>query len=364
MFNVNRHFFVLLMLMALISCKRAPVSPTTIAISPAKTEVQMQTITQLPPNRTVHVAVDSLGNVFYTIETDSGHDGMVVVSQSGIPRATQLTSENILAALGETVGGNGAIQSIVPATDGSIFFYFVGGKGKSVRACIGQYRLAGEIVRILFDTQMLLDKSEMGQSIDLARGTLLLAQHVVYLFLRHSDSAVILNFSLTGSASLSRMTTPIRLDNQPLDLTRDQYDLFKGWGDNLLLMDKSVGQLLEINMTSGAAKSRINLAGLPRDLSSPIASATDHLIVFASNSEPLDVDQNDLSIRPALKISYPALLQISGNDITGIGRDDLHAYGGFPIYAMRVHEIVTAPDGSLIAYDMSSGLLMQLRLSQ
>ena len=362
---LHRLNFILLVL-ALASCNRAP-APTTVAALPAKPVAEIHSITQLPPNRNVHVAVDSLGNIFYTIESDSGHDGAIVVGDTGIPRATQLTSENILAAMGETVGGNGTIQDLSPGPDGTIFFYFIGGKGKVLRACIGQYSLRGQYIRILFDTPQLTEKSEMGESIALARGSILPIGSQVCLFLRHSDSAVLLTFDARGmvapALNLTRVPTAVHTQEQPIDLTRDQYDLFSPGDGSLLLLDRLTTQFWTINLATGVATPRISLIGLPREMSAPISTQPKQLTMFVADSEPNEADMSDIPNPNLPKTIYPALLQINGTELSAIGRDDLHAYGGFPTYAIRIHEMVIAPDGSLIAYDLSSGLLMRLRIT-
>ncbi|HEY1628954.1 MAG TPA: hypothetical protein VGF52_03790, partial [Tepidisphaeraceae bacterium] len=346
----------ILLVLLLASCKRVPAAPPTTVALPTKTIVELHSITQLPPNRIVHVAVDTLGNIFYTIETDDAHDGVIVVGETGIPRATQLTSDNILAAMGETVGGSGTIQDLIPGPGGVIYFYFIGGKGKSLRACVGQYRLRGETIRILFDTQQLMDQSQMGESIVLARGSLLANGAQIFLLLRHTDAAVILSFDARGSAApsvnLSRVLPTISAEDQKFDLVQDQYSLFGSAAGNLLLLDKSSGQLWTVDSTSGFAKPAISLAGLPRDLSKPIAGR-DQITFFAADSERIETDMSDLHARTLPKAVYPALLRIDGDQVSAISRDDLRAWGGFPIYAMRVHELAPAPDGSLIAYDLS-----------
>src|SRR5689334_4362325 len=98
---------IAIILAGLIGCDRAaPSSAKPVTLS-KRTFVQIEPITQLTPNRVAHVAYDRQGRVLYTIETAEGSDGVISVSESGIPRATRLTSANILAALGETVGGTG-----------------------------------------------------------------------------------------------------------------------------------------------------------------------------------------------------------------------------------------------------------------
>jgi hypothetical protein len=363
---MRRRLIFASLVLCLASCKRAPDPPPASVALPAKKIVEMQSITQLPPNRIVHVTADTLGNILYTYETDDAHDGVIIVGEAGIPRATQLTSDNILAAMGETVGGSGTIQDLAPGPGGTIFFYFIGGKGKNLRACIGQYQTRHQHIQILFNAQQLMDESQMGDSIVLARGTFLSAGRQLDLFLRHSDAAAILSFDSRGAAApsldLSRVLSSISAEDQHFDLTQDQYALFGSASGNLLLFDKSSGQLWTIDSLSGMAKPLVSLAGVPRDLSEPVA-AKDQITIFAADSEPIETDMGDLEARARPKAVYPAILRINGNQISVIARDDLHAWGGFPTYAMRVHELVPAQDGSFIAYDLSSGLLMRLRIT-
>ena len=161
--------------------------------------------------------------------------------------------------------------------------------------------------------------------------------------------------------ALSKSLPAIHADDQTIDLTRDQYDLFGGWGDNFLLLDKSQGQLLQADPATGAVKSRINLAGLPRAMSTPVVGKENHLTIFAADTEVIET--GDLSNRELPHIAYPGLLDLAGNDISAIGRDDLQVYGGFPTYAIRIAELIAAPDGGWIGYDSSSGLLMRLRIT-
>ena len=87
-------------------------SGTSVSL-PTRTIAEFKPLTQLLHNQLAHVTCDSLGNVFYTTETQKGQDVLFVITDTGIPRATQLTSANILAAMGETVGGSGSIQDVV-----------------------------------------------------------------------------------------------------------------------------------------------------------------------------------------------------------------------------------------------------------
>ncbi|HMB95638.1 MAG TPA: hypothetical protein VKK61_06325, partial [Tepidisphaeraceae bacterium] len=132
---------------------------------------------------------------------------------------------------------------------------------------------------------------------------------------------------------------------------------------SLLLLDRLTTQFWTINLATGVATPRISLIGLPREMSAPLSTQPKQLTMFVADSEPNEADMSDIPNPNLPKTIYPALLQINGTQLSAIGRDDLHAYGGFPTYAIRIHEMVIAPDGSLIAYDLSSGLLMRLRIT-
>src|SRR4051794_37791825 len=69
-----------LLLMGMVAgCDRAPSSSAPGVALPGKPIADLTPLTQLDANRTVHVAVDALGNVFYSVETDNGADGAIVV---------------------------------------------------------------------------------------------------------------------------------------------------------------------------------------------------------------------------------------------------------------------------------------------
>ncbi len=107
------------LMMIVTGCDRSPRSGPSVTL-PGKRVAEFRQLTQLPHNASVHIAIDTLGNLFYVTERDDGQDAAFVVSESGIPRQTQLTAANILAAMGESVGGRGNIQDLVAGPDGTI----------------------------------------------------------------------------------------------------------------------------------------------------------------------------------------------------------------------------------------------------
>jgi hypothetical protein len=345
-------------------CKR----PGATVILPKKTVAELRSVSQLVPNRTVHVAADPSGKVYYIVETSDAADGVLVVDESGIPRATQLTSANILAAMGESFGGTGSIQSLVAGTDGTLWFYFNGGKGRRVRACVGQFVPRLESISIVFDTKALTDLSGMGDSLPLARGTLIPCPGRVYLLLRHADAWSLFHFAnvrraLNTEFKLVCPFTKIWEQDRALDITRTNYELSAGEGDALLLMDRNEGSVWSID-AAGRALPRIALTGLPREVSNPLVLKDGMLMFFAAESEPFNAEVSQL-MRPRIaETIFPALLRIKGDDVKAIGRSDLRPVGNLPVYAMRIRELSPQDSESWVGYDQSSGQLVQIKLME
>jgi hypothetical protein len=352
-----------------VGCDRSPKSGPSVML-PGKRVAELRQLTQLPHNATVHIAIDTLGNLFYVTERDDGQDAAFVVSESGIPRQTQLTAANILAAMGESVGGRGNIQDLVPGPDGTIYFYFSGAKGSSIRTAVGVYSRRNESIALAFNQSQLAAASGMGDSIGVARGSLVaMNSQQMGLLLRHSDGWAFLNFSTQyprGGVDL-RLSQPFRnvmLESESINLSRRQYELSSGIEGNLLLSDHSTGAIWQLNPATGQAKIHTYLTALPRDVSTPLVINKDHLLLFIADSEPLEADVNITMRRQLPQTSFPALVEIASTNFTAIGREEFRAPGGFPVYTMRIHQLVLAPDGAYIGYDLASGQLMKIRVTE
>lgn len=358
----------LLTLTVLIAgCGRSKDPSGGSSAQPAKRVVQLQPIAQLPPGRTVHVAVDPRGNIFYVVETEQQQDGVLMVGSGGIPRATQLTSANILAAMGQTVGGAGNIQSLVASPEGGLFFSFIGGKGRAIYACVGHFNSRQQTMRILFGTDQLKTATGFGDSLAIARTTLVPMKDRIGLFVRHMDNWVFFSFDavLRGPAfepKLVRGFTKVQADEMEIKLSNDRYELSGGPGASLLLMDRVTGLLWQVDPVKGMGVFRLLLRGLPRELSTPLAIDNDRLLMFAADSELIDADVNEVLFSQIPQTAYPALLEITDKKISAIGRQDLRAPAGFPVHWLMIRQLLACPDGSLVGYDRASGMLMRITL--
>jgi hypothetical protein len=335
---------------------------------PKKTVAQITSIAQLPPHRTTHVAVDTAGRVYYSVESDAGYDGVLAIDDRGLPRATQLTSAKVLVEMGESFGGTGSIHDLVGGPDGTLWFYFSGGKGRRVRACVGQFIPRLESISIIFDTKALTDLSGMGDSLALARGTLAAAGPRAWLLLRHSDAWSMFHFPNQRRARnidfvLTCPFTKIWDVDRPIDMTRNRYELSSGADDGLLLMDRQDGNLWTLD-AAGRALPRLALTGLPSELSNPLDMKDGGLMFFAAESDVYAADVGHVVRGRMPAASLPALLQIKGDNLKTIGREDLQAPGSLPVYAMRIRQLVAAPDGSWVGYDPPSGHIVRIRLTE
>jgi hypothetical protein len=437
-------------------CDRSPPAPAAgSAATPDDTavarHVQVESLAQALPKRITHLCADGRNTLYWTQETEAansagGGDVMFTLADasapasgvgtvaSELPRATALTTFNILAAIqgsGFRVQGSGkqkpggTIQSICAGPDGEVYFYFVGGVGNVTQACLGRFDPRGggggggpgaESIRILADTRQLAEATGRGASLELARGTLL-AQKLggerasrtsrVLLFLRHTDGRAIFAFeprrlgSSGGTLDLS-LSKPQgfsevrRADtNEPIDLTREDCDLSAGIGDELLVTDRRLGALYRVD-SLGKATLLASLVGLPEGVTTPTV-VNDDLFAQASSSRATTAESfkgcallfapdgnaidPPISARPDpahVRLNPPGLLSFSPAAGTWLAVDqsDLHAPGEITVQALRLTQLVPIGVGSwagtpnspvqtraaFVAYDMSSGLLVRVRL--
>src|SRR5687767_1547330 len=198
--------------------------------------VQFRTLTQLLPNRKTHLAVDRLGQIFWVQESENQQDVLFVIGDGGIPRATRLTSANILdalAAAGDGAGdgpAGGTIRDIATG-EGGVFFFFYGYKGNTPKACLGLYQPQAGRIRVLASTAALGKASGMGRSLELARASLASSDQTIYLWLRHSDASIFFAFEPRALV----LSTPMELrepfaevvseEGRPLPLARVECEM-------------------------------------------------------------------------------------------------------------------------------------------
>ena len=88
--------------------------------------------------------------------------------------------------------------------------------------------------------------------------------------------------------------------------------------------------------------------------------------MFAGNGQPIGPNNIEDTNQPTLPtIAYPAMLVFDGDRLTTIGRDDILAYPGFPIFGVRFYELIPYPgEGGWVSYDAGSGELLRLTVRE
>ncbi len=267
-------------------------------------------------------------------------------------------------------GGRGHILDVAAGSDGEIYFYFYGQLARQSLAAFGRYVPATNKIQILADTSVLEDASGMGLSLPLARATVVTDGRFVWLWLRHTDIWAVLRFDPSKLPTLG-MVTPVKafkkvtLDGRPIDLKHDEYSLSAGPDQNLFLVDPVEGRLLKIS-PDGIATVAQSLVGLPGLLSTPAVDAKGQILLFAANVDPIKPAKlEDINRTPPPPVAYPAMLVFGDKGLIDIARDDIIAYPGFPVFGMRLSELIPDPtSGGWVSYDAGSGEVLLLKIKE
>ena len=361
---------LLLGLLSAAGCNRQPAAATAPAAgtSSAAPELAIEPLSPLLPNRATHLAWTAQGNLYWSQESDDGHDRLFVMGSDGVPQATQLSSQSIADALGAD-SGRGNIQSLCAGPGQEIYFYFHGESAGRALAALGRFAPDSSEIRILCDTAALERSTGMGESIALARGAMAGGGSEIWLRIHHTDAACMFRFDPRAvlpdaPLELHKAFDAIRLENVPAPFTDDQQRIAPDGEGSFLLLDPAHARLLRVDM-NGTATSILSLLGLPGALSTPAMDPQGRIVLFDADSTPLAAT-NPADTRKTwrLDISWPALLMLnSRGTMTAISRDHFQTPPGIAAFGMKITELIAAPAGSapsFIGYDSHSGQVLRL----
>src|ERR1700722_12754025 len=104
---------------------------------PPSVRLEITAVTSLTPHRPTLLTINLRGTIYWLRHTPAGgNDVLFVLDSNGIPTATDVTTQHVLAALGAP-GGSGSFHSLCVIGDGTLYFYFEGGLGDQILACVG-----------------------------------------------------------------------------------------------------------------------------------------------------------------------------------------------------------------------------------
>ncbi len=347
-----------------IACDR-PAPRVVDATAPSKPIFELTPLAQLKPAPRTHLAVDTSDRIYFSQESVDGRDSVFLLDPGGVPKLTGLTSDAVQRTLGIGTDARGNIQTIVGGGDGAIYFYFSGGTRREAASAIGRYMIAADSVQIVADTARISEVSDMRAALALARGRFISGQPL-RLVLRHPDDVTIISIEPDANTSLASTRPVINDQVGPIRLTNEAVDLSLGTAGMYWVLDRGEGFLYFTDAT-GFAHSAMALLGFPKLMSRPVVMPDSRLVMVFASSDPLRpplgvVDPIPVESR-ADNLTFPAFMIRRDDQTIFIQRDDIRAPAGYPVYSLRIDELVPMNRrGHFIAFDHGSGQIVRLRL--
>jgi hypothetical protein len=346
--------------LTIVGCDREP-PPAPAAKRAPTLGVEIQRVTPLPPDRRTHIAPNGKGQAFWVQEAEGGgRETVFAISDGGLPVATKFANVTVLETLGKT-DARGSIQSLAVGPDGKLYFYFSGGSKRQLIAVFGYFALETGQVQILADTVALASGSRLGDSLALARGSIVRVSDVLWLWLRHDDGYALLSLDVMRSGSALRQTfETVRSNGEEVRLTSATEDLACGPGNSLVYLQRPTARLWKIGPL-GEATQLTELGDPPSTLSTPALDEGGRLVCFAPDTAVV----TDLSSLPTTHpaTEYPALMILDPDNRqrTLLGRNTFGVPDKINLRTLAPPQLVRDRAGWL-AYDPPTGELLRLRL--
>jgi len=359
----------LVIFMTAIACgcdRQPPAQTPPTAQKPASgMAVEIQGVTPLLPDRRTHVAPTGTGQIFWVQESPDagGRETVFSLTEGGLPGATAFSNTAVLEAMGEREGGRGSLQSLAIGPEGDAYFFFAGQTRRKLLAALGAFSPATGQTRILADAAALRDASGMGNTLALARGSILRGTGPrTWLWLRHDHGFVLLSLETGPSGpALRRVFDRVRpADNETLDLVSSRDDLLSS-GDGWVYLDRTRGRLWRIG-PMGEATTLADVSDLPRAVSAPATDERGRLTLFAPDGPPFVEPPDEPAAAPAPQaIDLPAWVTLDADRRTVLARSKFRAPSKFNLRALAFPEIVR-DRSSWLGYDTQTGELLRIRV--
>ena len=352
----------LMMLLTILGCDREPPAPAPTVKRAASLGVDIQRVTPLSPDRRTHIAPNGKGQAFWVQEAEGGgRETVFAISEGGLPVATKFANTTAPEAMAKAdVRGN--IQSLAVGPDGKLYFFFSGGSKRQLVAAFGYFAPETGKVQILADTTALATESRLGDSLALARGSIVRAGDVLWLWLRHDDGYALLSLDISRIGSGLRQTfETVRSNGEELRLTSAGEDLASGPGNSLVFMQRATARLWRIN-SLGEASLLTELGEVPATMSTPALDERGRLIFFVPEAA-IVTEQSLLPAATQPATEYPAMMILEADNPqrTLLGRNAFNVPDKINLRALALPRLFR-DRGGWLAYDPPTGELLRLRL--
>ncbi|MDB5321440.1 MAG: hypothetical protein JWN40_3071, partial [Phycisphaerales bacterium] len=211
------------------------------------------------------------------------------------------------------------------------------------------------------DTAALARDSRLGDSLALARGSIVRVGEILWLWLRHDDAYALLSLDVTRSGSVLRQTfeTVRTTGGEELRLISSTEDLARAPGNSLLYLDRRTARLWKIGPL-GEATPLADVGDPPATLSAPSLDDRGRLVMFAPDP-PMPAEQPLIpATRPTT--DYPALIILDADgQRTLLGRNTFAAPDKINIRTLAPPQLFRDRAGWL-AYDPQTGELLRIKL--
>jgi hypothetical protein len=370
-----RRIIGLMTFLLVCGCDRNPApSDTTPSADEAPKSVEIRPITPLLPRLLTHFSVDSKGNLYWLQESDppaAGGDLVFLIGVGGVPQTLEaLSVGNLLDKLG-LHGATGAIHSLAIGPDDALYLLFIGSHGPAPVYFVAQYIPASHGLRIVADTQRLMQESGLGVSLALARGSLLSSATDLWLWVRHTDGYALLKLESHADTEM----TIHRLQPQPPSEARnwrlngEAEQLSAGMHGVLYFVEPDHATLWRID-PDGSVSAVLSLEGLPQAATPPAEIEGRLFMVFGDSPRfafASSVDQQELGDSSKRIAEFPAVLVYSPLDHKSnyFYRSHLIAPESMPLQTLDPRQLtVDVANNTLVTFDAGTGELLRLRFSR
>lgn len=364
-----RLLYYTLIALFLAGCDRAPLPPST---RPPRAVVEVRPLTPLLPRLATHLAVDSHANVYWNQESDPplpGGDLTFVMGQGGVPQSIAALQVDHLLATVHLSGHNGAIRSLAVGPDDALYVLFIVSRGPTLVFDVLRYVPSTGRLAIVLDTQHVMDASGLGQSLALAKGSLLGTRSNLWLWVRHTDGNAILKLTQSPDASFqaSALSPAPPAEADDLNFNSDDEDMTAAPDGALYYVDRTRGVLWRIAPDEGVTLA-MSLTGVPKSITPPafrkgfLCFLTGVAEKFAITDLPLSHSSSPLA---KLEAELPILLEYDGgrHSLRSFDRSQMDAPANLPLRTLQPRQFFwNDSTGSFLVFDAATGEILQLRI--